>query len=65
MMEKKNLCPVCGKYVFEDRDIYDICDICNWCDDPIQQDDHDYKGGANHMSLNQAREAYKQGIQIR
>ena len=43
----------------------DICDVCDWCDDAIQESNPKYEGGANKMSLNQAREAYKKGIQIR
>ena len=64
-MEKEHLCPVCGKYIFESENDMDICDICDWCNDAVQEDNPDYEGGANRMSLNQAREAYKKGIQIR
>jgi len=39
---------------------FDICDICGWEDDNIQRDDPDYWGGANTMSLNQAKEAFRQ-----
>ncbi|NLG37630.1 MAG: hypothetical protein GX549_06405 [Clostridiales bacterium] len=41
-----------------------MCDVCGWQDDGVQNDDPDFAGGANHMSLNQAREAYKQGLPI-
>lgn len=65
-MEEKDkiLCPVCGKYEFEEKGDYDICEVCNWENDPLQTAEPDYKGGANHMSLNEAREAYKKGIKI-
>lgn len=57
-----NKCPVCGKHELE---LYDICDHCGWENDP-QQYEHPDKGGcANRMSLNEAREAYKEGRQIR
>jgi hypothetical protein len=36
----------------------DICPTCGWKDDVIQTIDHDIKGGANIVSLNQARENY-------
>jgi hypothetical protein len=64
-MAEAHKCPVCGKYTFEDDNSFDICDVCSWCDDGVQTDDTNYEGGANKMSLNQAREAYKKGEQIR
>ena len=64
-MAEKHKCPVCGKYEFEAYNCMDICDVCDWCDDAIQENDPDYSGGANRMSLNEAREAYKKGIQIK
>lgn len=54
-------CPVCGKYEFEEDGDFDICPICGWENDGVQNDDHDYTGGANKMSVNQARKAYKEG----
>lgn len=63
-MEKGYKCPVCGKHYFEYENDMDLCPICNWSNDDLQRRQPDYKGGANHMSLNQAREAYKQGKQI-
>lgn len=63
-MAEKHKCPVCGKYEFEYRDSMDYCDVCGWCDDIIQLEDSNYEGGANKMSLNQAKEAYKNGEAI-
>jgi hypothetical protein len=37
---------------------YVICDVCDWEDDPIQSAEPDYVGGANKMSLNQARKEW-------
>mgnify|MGYP000934988302 CR=1 FL=1 len=55
-------CPCCNeKTLTDDPGHYDICSNCGWEDDPIQREDPDYAGGANEMSLNEAREAYKQG----
>jgi hypothetical protein len=34
--------------------------VCFWEDDPIQFDDHDYDGGANIVSLNEARKNFKE-----
>ena len=53
-------CPCCGCYTFKDKPDgnYDICPVCYWEDDPIQLIDEDYEGGANKVSLNQARINY-------
>lgn len=57
----KYKCPCCGYYTFleEPTGNYDICPVCYWEDDPIQAEDPDYEGGANTVSLNKARENYK------
>ncbi len=55
------VCPVCGKYTFEEDDNFEICPICNWQDDGVQRDDPNYAGGANKMSLKEAKEAYAKG----
>jgi hypothetical protein len=50
-------CPCCA-YLTLDREpggTFDLCPVCFWEDDPIQFDDHDYNGGANKVSLNEAR----------
>lgn len=47
--------------MFESLGEHDICPNCNWEDDPFQYKNPDRKGGANRMSLNEAREAYQQG----
>lgn len=64
-MGDEHKCPVCGQYVFEHRNCMDICDVCDWCDDAVQENDPDYRGGANRMSLNEARAAYREGRQIK
>lgn len=51
----KSICPVCGKGYVED---YDICEYCGWENDPVQFENPNLAGGANEMSLNQARKAY-------
>ena len=58
-------CPVCEQYVFEEASSFEICEVCNWQDDRVQEDDPDYTGGANKMSLNQARKAYIKGEAVR
>ena len=58
---EKRICPVCGKHELL---LFDICDECGWENDPLQHDKPDYRGGANRMSLNEARAAYKAGEMI-
>jgi cold shock CspA family protein len=49
------LCPVCAKSIPGEPGQYDICDFCGWEDDPVQRDDQHYAGGANELSLHEAR----------
>ncbi len=53
-------CPCCGYRTLssEKRGSYEICPVCYWEDDKVQFNDPDYKGGANHVSLKDARENY-------
>lgn len=50
-------CPCCGCYTLdhEANGSYDICPVCFWEDDPLQLDDPSCEGGANPVSLQQAR----------
>ncbi len=54
---RKYKCVCCGNYTLgsEPPGTFDICPVCFWEDDPVQYDDPDYAGGANGISLNQAR----------
>lgn len=53
---KKCIC--CGLgYVDDGGD--DICNVCGWQDDDIQNDDPDFAGGANALSLNDYRRAFE------
>lgn len=51
-MAVKFLCACCGQKTLE-------CE-----DDPLQRDEPDYQGGTNQMSLNEAKEAYKNELPI-
>ena len=59
------ICPVWGSQCLGDLPDFDICENCGWEDDPLQRDDPDYDGGANEMSLNEARKAWAEGKPIR
>ena len=58
---EKIICPVCGEYVFEEK--YEICPVCGWENDKLQTENPDFEGGANRMSLNQARKIYMEGLE--
>lgn len=47
-------CRVCG--IGEIKESHEICNICGWEDDAVQNDDPNYTGGANELSLNQYRQ---------
>ena len=49
----KHDCAVCGSLVILDE--CNICDTCGWEEDIVQENEPNYNGGANKLSLN----AYK------
>lgn len=53
-----NKCPVCQK---SELGYFDICPFCEWQNDHYQLFHPDKSGGANQMSLNEARIAYEKG----
>lgn len=63
-MAGKHKCPVCGKFEFESYNSLEMCDVCGWSDDAIQEENQNYKGGGNEMNLKEAVEAYKNGEKI-
>ena len=50
-------CACCGEG--EITEIHDICLICGWEDDEVQNYELDFAGGANKDSLNAHREQFK------
>lgn len=54
-------CPCCGQS-FVGR--FDMCEVCGWENDYQQRDNPDMRGGANSMSLNEAKKAYAEGRTI-
>lgn len=59
-------CYCCGNLTldYDNGNSFDICDTCGWEDDGVQNDDPEFRGGANTMSLNQAKEAFKNGLPV-
>lgn len=58
MNSKDTICPVCGEHSFEFPDDYDICPNCGWENDGVQRNKKDYWGGANSLSVNEAKAVY-------
>ncbi|WP_010249949.1 glycosyltransferase [Acetivibrio cellulolyticus] len=58
-VSKKHTCPCCGYQTFaNDWDDEEICKICYWQNDIDQFTNPNYDGGANEVSLSQARMNY-------
>ncbi len=51
-------CRCCGYLTISMRGYFEICPVCYWEDDEEQFDDPDYEGGANGISLKQAKKNY-------
>ncbi len=60
-MSQKHSCPCCEHRTLDEAPpgTYAICPVCFWEDDPLQFGKPDYEGGANRVSLRQARENYE------
>ena len=59
MSSIKRKCPCCGYLTLEEaKGDFDICPVCFWEDDPVQNENPDFGGGANHVSLNEAKRNY-------
>ena len=57
----KSKCVCCGHYTINNENplYHDIYPVCFWENDPIQNEKPDYVGGANKMSLNEAKKSYE------
>jgi hypothetical protein len=56
-------CPCCDDLTLQEPPpgTFAICRVCGWEDDRVQFRDPDYRGGANRVSLREARETFRQG----
>jgi hypothetical protein len=54
-MDKNKTCACCGLPTLPSGSVYEICPLCGWQDDGVQNDDSDFAGGANDQSLNDYR----------
>lgn len=55
----KNSCPVCGYLTLNERDSFDICAICFWEDDGLDDFEENNDSGPNHMTLKEGREIFQ------
>jgi hypothetical protein len=55
-------CPCCGCFTLpeEPPGTFYICPVCYWEDDSLQFDNPRMEGGANRMSLIEARQNYRE-----
>jgi len=59
MMIKQHQCPCCDEITITVRGNYEICQICNWEDDPGQSQHPDDELGANTICLNHYRTEWR------
>jgi Cysteine-rich CPCC len=52
-------CSCCGHLTLPREHRSEICPVCFWESDPIQNDDESYSGGANSLSLAAAKLNYQ------
>ena len=56
----KYICPCCGYRTLEEPgDSYDICPVCFWESNDLQNNDENIAGDANTVCLREARENFK------
>ncbi|MCD7820996.1 MAG: hypothetical protein LUG64_02145 [Clostridiales bacterium] len=60
-LKEKHKCPICGKTEFPERNSYEICPVCGWEDDILDENDQDEITGANEYELSEYRERYNSG----
>lgn len=53
-------CACCNLYELPHGSVFEICPVCGWEDDDLQNEQPDFEGGANELSLNQARQLFKE-----
>ena len=56
----KYVCKCCGCASLDSAEEYEICPVCYWEKDELQERDPVMSGGANSVSLNEARKNYEE-----
>ena len=61
MTQKRYPCACCGFITLHERPpgTFEICPVCNWEDDDVQFADPKAQGGANRVSLEEARDNFR------
>ena len=58
---RKRRCACCGCYTLEEPEGgYEICPVCFWEDDAVQNNDPEFTGGANKVCLREAQENFEE-----
>ena len=52
------VCPVCGQYTFTEP--HEICPMCGWEQDSVQEKNPYFEGGANEMCLLDAKKKWEE-----
>jgi hypothetical protein len=56
--KKEHMCVCCGENLI--KECHEICLICGWEDDEVQNSDPDFFGGANKRSLNEHKKYFNE-----
>jgi len=56
-------CLCCGSLVLSNYGLREICPVCGWQDDPVQSTNENFAGGANELSLCEARKNWLRRVQ--
>ena len=57
-MTRRLACPCCGYATLPERDLYELCPVCFWEDDPSESRSLGFAGGANGVTLVAAQRTY-------
>jgi hypothetical protein len=55
LIPNKN-CPICDKHIF--REEFELCPVCGWQQDSVQEDDYTFSGGANKLCVDDYRKEW-------
>ena len=59
----KNTCPVCGYLTLDERENFEICGICSWEDDGVDDFNKNVNSGPNHLTLEEGRKIFQKAKQ--
>lgn len=57
-------CPVCGEIETPNPGNFEICEVCEWQDDPLQREDPNDKDGPNGgLSLKEYKKQWEESLE--